>query len=148
MSLSLHTLQTAPGSTKRRKRVGRGNSSGHGTYSTRGQKGQKSRSGGKKGLTKKAIHSLIFHLPKKRGFRSLRPKLATAALEDIVRLFPEGAEVTQARLVSVGLIRGSAKGVRVVGNIKLNKKFTVRAHGFSTAAARAILAAGGQVVQL
>jgi large subunit ribosomal protein L15 len=148
MSLSLHTLKPAAGSTKRRKRVGRGNSSGHGTYSTRGQKGQKARSGGKKGLTKKAIHSLIFHLPKKRGFRSLQPKMATVALEDLVRLFPEGAQINQERLVKVGLIRGSAKGVRVVGNIKLNKKFIVRAHGFSTAAARAILAAGGHVVQL
>ncbi len=71
--LTLHNLKKSKGITKS-KRLGRGNSSGVGTYSTRGMKGQRSRSGGKSGLIARSINSYLLRIPKVKGFKSFKPK--------------------------------------------------------------------------
>ena len=87
--LSLHTIKPNKGETKKRKRVGRGNASGHGTYSGRGQKGQRSRSGGKSGLKRKGMKQILLQTPKLRGFKSDKPKNQVINLVDINKNFKE-----------------------------------------------------------
>ncbi|MEK7097792.1 MAG: uL15 family ribosomal protein, partial [Patescibacteria group bacterium] len=92
MSLSLHTIRPASGSTKKRKRVGRGNASGHGTSATRGTKGQRSRTG-VSGLKRLGMKSMLLSIPKKRGFNSLKSKNQVVNLLDINKHFKEGETV-------------------------------------------------------
>src|SRR4030042_729014 len=73
MAISIETLKPGKGATRKRKRVGRGNASGHGTYSTRGQKGQKSRSG-VSNLRRLGMRQMLLRTPKKRGFKSMYAK--------------------------------------------------------------------------
>ena len=88
MSLSLHTIKPSKGAAKKRKRVGRGNASGHGTYSTRGLKGQKSRSG-VSGLKRLGLKMTLSRIPKKRGFKSPKAKNQVVNLTDINENFKE-----------------------------------------------------------
>ncbi len=115
MSLSLHNLKKAEGSTKRKKRLGRGNSSGHGTYSTRGIKGQRSRSGGKGGLKRLGLKQLIMSTPKKRGFKSARPKNQVISLDDLNNNFKDGETVNPKKLLSLGLINSDRTPVKILG---------------------------------
>jgi len=103
MSLSLHTIKPAKGSTKKRKRVGRGNASGHGTYSTRGIKGQKARSG-VSNLKRLGMKMTLMRTPKKRGFKSLKPKDQVLNLTDINKNFKDGDTINPKILLKKGLI--------------------------------------------
>ena len=125
-----------------RKRIGRGSGSGQGTYAGRGLKGQRARSGGRRGIARRAIKQLIFHLPKARGFKSLRVKATIIQISDLEQ-FPAGATVTPVELCRAGLSRPGER-VKILGRAQLTKKLSVRAHGFSAAARRAITQAGGQ----
>jgi large subunit ribosomal protein L15 len=116
--LSLHTIKTAKGSAKKNKRVGRGNSSGHGTYSTRGLKGQKSRSG-VSGLKRLGLKKQLLQIPKSRGFRSLSPKNQVVSVKMINHNFKDGETVTPAALFAKKLIGSAAKPVKVLGKDKL-----------------------------
>ena len=87
--LSLHTIKSAKGATKKRKRVGRGNASGQGTYSGRGIKGQKSRSG-VSGLKRLGMRQILRRIPKQRGFKSLKPDNQVVNLADINKHFKKG----------------------------------------------------------
>lgn len=122
MSLSLHNLKKAEGSTKRRKRVGRGNSSGHGTYCTRGLKGQRSRSGGKGGLKRLGLKSLIIATPKKRGFKSAKPKNQVITLSDLSNNFKDGELVNPKKLLSLGLINNDRLPVKILNSGELKIK--------------------------
>lgn len=98
--MQLHDLTPAPGSTKNRKRVGRGNSSGHGTTSGRGQKGQGSRSGGHQGVPASRVARLrwLCACPSFRGFRNPRRIEYTAVnVERLERKFEDGAVIDGAR---------------------------------------------------
>jgi len=145
MSIGLHNLKPALGSRKKRKRVGRGNSSGHGTYSTRGLKGQRSRSGGKSGLKLKGFQRQIQQIPKKRGFKPHKPKMETVNLRDLEAKFKDGDIVTSEKLVEVNLIKDAKNGVKVLGDGKLSKKLIVKVDGFSKSAGRGIVEAGGSM---
>ncbi len=118
MSLSLHNLKSS--SNKRKKRVGRGNASGHGTYSTRGIKGQKARSGGGR-RPAFGLH-LAQHLPKIRGFKSRIPKMDIVNLQDINRFFQDGAMITPRTLLKVKLVDNIKKGVKILGQGELKLK--------------------------
>jgi len=139
----LHDLSPAGGSKKRRKRVGRGPGSGRGKTSTRGEKGQKARSGG-------SVHPrfeggqmpLIRRIPK-RGFKSLnRVEYQVVNVRDLERL--EG-DVTPQSLKAAGLIRSLGKPVKVLGVGEVAKAFAVSAHAFSGSARTKIEGAGGSV---
>ena len=146
--MKLGDLRPAKGARKRRKRVGRGPSSGHGKTSTRGHKGHKARSGGgKTGGFEGGQMPLYRRLPK-RGFKNpYRREFAIVNLVDLARVFPQGGEVGVDALVTAGLVkRGAAGLVKVLGDGELTAglALTVHAHAFSKAAAQKIQAAGGR----
>ncbi len=147
MTLGLHNLKKSTGSTHRKKRVGRGNAS-TGTYSGRGMKGQRSRSGGKKGLTAKGVKGYILRIPKKRGFRSLKEAPVAINLESLEKLFANGEIVTAKKLFKAGLLKKSARTYKILSKGKLSKKLTVQAYAFSKTARQAIVNAGGQIETL
>ncbi len=141
MTIGLHNLTTNRPSRPRR-RIGRGSGSGQGTYAGKGLKGQRARSGGRRGIARRAIKQLIFHLPKERGFKSLRAKAEIIQVSALEKFTPETV-VTPLELRRVGLC-ALGRRIKVLGSGPLSKKLTVRAHGFSQAARRAITQAGGQ----
>ena len=143
--MKLHEMKPAPGSTKRRKVVGRGRGSGHGTTAGRGGKGQTARTGSSiPAWFEGGQMPLIRRLPK-RGFTNIFKKDYAIINVEILDRFESGQEVTPALLVSQGLIRSRHDGVKVLGTGALTKAFTVHAHKFSQSAAAKIEAAGGKV---
>ncbi len=134
---------------KKRKRVGRGDSSGHGTYSGRGQKGQRSRSGGKKGLKLKGLKPIIKRVPKLGGFRSLRPRYMPINLEILEKLVFQGIiKIAPRILLEKKIIRNPKEKVKVLGRGKLSKPIEVAAHAFSKSAEKAIKKAGGTIIKI
>lgn len=144
MPLTLSSLKSFRGSSKRKKRLGRGNSSGHGTFSTRGSKGQKARSGGRGGLKLKGFKRIMQNVPKLRGFKSLKSKMEVANIKDLESKFEDGANIDVKKLFEAGLIKTDRLGIKILGNGKLVKKFTVKANAFSASAKEAIEKAGGK----
>jgi large subunit ribosomal protein L15 len=143
--MKLHEIKPAPGSTKRRKVVGRGRGSGHGTTAGRGGKGQTARTGSSiPAWFEGGQMPLIRRLPK-RGFTNIFKKNYAIINIEILDRFESGQEVTPALLVSQGLIRSRNDGVKVLGTGVLTKTLTVHAHKFSQSAAAKIEAAGGKV---
>lgn len=141
--MKLHELKPSEGSRHTRKRVGRGYGSGLGKTSGRGQKGQKSRSGGgvRPGFEGGQM-PLIQRLPK-RGFTNpTRKEYAVVNVETLNR-FSEGTVVTPELLIETRVIRKINSGVKILGQGKLENKLTVKAHKFSVSAKEAIEAAGG-----
>jgi len=143
--MRLHDLKPASGSKRRRKRIGRGPGSGRGGHtSTRGQKGQGSRSGSS---TRPGFEGgqlpLARRLPK-RGFNNKR--FATVYIPvnlDSLNQFEDGARVDEAVLREVGLVNGRGDGVKILARGKLEKKLTVCAAAFSASARAAIEEKGG-----
>jgi large subunit ribosomal protein L15 len=143
--MKLDELKPASGSNKKRKRVGRGDGSGHGKTSGRGHKGQGARSGGN---TKPGFEGgqmpLQRRLPK-RGFHNpFRVELAIVNLGQLNKL-PTGSEVTPENLAEHGLVNGKNRRVKILGEGSLSKALIVKAHGFSASAKEKIEAAGGKV---
>jgi len=139
-------LRPPAGAKHKRKRVGRGNASGHGTYSGRGLKGQKARSGpGLRVGFEGGQLPLIRRMSRKRGFTNIfRVEYAEVNLRNLVGRFPAGSEVTPETLVRVGVIKNLKKPVKVLGQGNLEGALTVRAHKFSAAARQKIEASGGK----
>ncbi len=121
--LSLSNIKPNKKRIKKSKRVGRGNASGHGTYSGKGQKGQKSRAG-VSGLKRLGLRSVILQTPKKKGFKSARPKNQIVKVEDINKNFKDKDIITPKALASKGLINTSKKPVKILGKEKLAVKVT------------------------
>ena len=144
--MRLDELKPAPGSRHRRKIVGRGIGSGHGAQSTRGMKGQRSRSGfgGMTGFEGGQM-PLIRRVPK-RGFRhsAFADKFAVVNIGDFEKSFQAKASVTPETLKEAGLFKGSDK-VKVLGSGDLKKALTVQAHAFSASAKEKIEKAGGKI---
>lgn len=145
MELNLNNLQIVKGSKRKKKRVGRGNASGSGTYSGRGQKGQRSRSGGKGGLKRRGLRQLLKSKPKIGGFKSLKPKMANVNIDELEKNFSTGEVVDLKKLISKNLTKFSKSGLKILGNGKLTKKLTVIADAFSESSKKAIIKAGGKV---
>jgi large subunit ribosomal protein L15 len=142
--MRLDDLKPSIGSTKKRKRVGRGDGSGHGKTSCRGHKGQGARSGGnvKPGFEGGQM-PLQRRLPK-RGFHNpFRAEVAVVNLQQ-PDVFSPDTEVTPETLSQSGLIRGKVRIVKILGDGSLSKSLTVKAHRFSTAAREKIEALGGK----
>lgn len=119
--LSLNTLKKAKGSSKKIKRVGRGNASGHGTYSTRGLKGQKSRSG-VSNLKRLGMRKQLLAIPKVRGFKSLKPKNQIVSVKAINANFKDGETVNPEILLEKKLISTLNNPVKILGKEKLTVK--------------------------
>ena len=144
--LTLHNLQSAKKSVRPKKRVGRGNASGQGTYSTRGLKGQRSRSGGKSGLTARSMRSYLLRIPKTRGFKSQHPKPSCVNVKDLQENFENGVTINARDLLKAKLISTTTNGIKILSLGTLSKKFVIEAEYFSTSAKEKIIKAGGQAV--
>jgi large subunit ribosomal protein L15 len=141
MSLNLSNLKPAKGSKKAKKRIGRGGK--RGSYSGKGMKGQKARSG-VSGLTALGFKQTLLRVPKLRGFRSLKPKMAVVNLSDLEKKFNDGDIIGLKQLKRFGLIDSKETSIKVLGNIKISKKFNIVADSYSIPAKAAIEAAGGK----
>ena len=142
--MRLHDLKPRPGAKHRRKRLGQGESSGHGKTSGRGGKGQTARSGSsiRPGFEGGQM-PLIRRIPK-RGFNNARHGTRYLPINlDSLNRFDDGARVDEAALRGVGLANGKADGIKILGGGDLTKKLTVSAHAFSASAKAKIEARGG-----
>jgi len=144
MGTTLSTLAPAPGSTSKKKRVGRGRGSHRGKTSTRGQKGQKARTGhhGARTGFEGGQMPMARRLPK-RGFKNIFRREATPINIGVIAAKFDG-EVTVEQMRDAGLIPRKATLVKVLGEGKIEKALVIRAHKFSKSAVAKIEAAGGK----
>ena len=142
--MKIHELRPAEGSRKSPKRVGRGSGSGMGKTSTRGQKGQWSRSGGgvRPGFEGGQM-PLSRRLPK-RGFTNIFAKKYVAVNVEVLDKFNDGDEVTAESLLEKGIISKTLDGVKFLGRGEVTKKVTVKVAKISESAKEKIEKAGGK----
>jgi large subunit ribosomal protein L15 len=141
--MKLHELKPAEGSRKERKRLGRGIGSGQGKTAGKGHKGQNARSGGGVRLGFEGGQTPLYRRLPKRGFTNINRKEYTIVNLDALNRFVEGTEVTPELLIETGVVSSEKAGIKVLAKGTLEKKLTVKAHKFSSAAKEAIEAAGG-----
>ncbi len=115
MTLTPHTIKPATGATRGRKRVGRGNATGHGTYSGKGQKGQKSRAG-VSNLKRLGMRQILLKTPKERGFKSDKPKNQVVNLELLNEHYGSGDTVSPQSLYKKGMISDTNMPVKILGS--------------------------------
>jgi len=146
--MELNNLRPSIGSTKNRKRIGRGTGSGHGKTATKGHKGQKARSGGSiKAGFEGGQMPLQRRLPK-RGFTPLdRIEYSLVNISQL-DVFETGSVIDAASLVSKGLIKSDRFAVKILGNGDITKSLKVAANKFSQTAKEKIIAAGGSVEEI
>ncbi|OGO07169.1 MAG: 50S ribosomal protein L15 [Chloroflexi bacterium RBG_13_57_8] len=145
-----NNIAPAPGSRHAAKRVGRGNGSGHGTFSGRGCKGQKARAGNNKmrpGFEGGQL-PLIKRLPRQRGFTNIFRTEYNPVNAGELNVFEAGSEVTPETMLSAGIIKNLKIPVKVLGDGEIDRPLTVRAHKFSASAKAKIEAAGGKVEEV
>lgn len=145
MKLAVHTIKPARGSKHAPKRIGRGNASGHGTYSTRGGKGQTARAGGSHRLALKAFKRMMQSTPKLRGFKSRMEKPAEVYLSDLEKYFTAGAVVNLAALKEQKIIPARVLSAKVLFKGELKKKLVIDGVLCTKSAKAAIEKAGGEV---
>lgn len=145
--MQLHDLTPAPGSRKPRKRVGRGNASGHGTTAGRGDKGQNSRSGGGKGPGfEGGQNPLHMRMPKLGGFKNRnRVVYEIVNVGRLEELYSAGDRVDVDTLFAHGVIKSKTAPVKVLGDGEITKALTVAVDKVSASARAKIEAAGGTV---
>lgn len=142
-------LSPSPGSRHARKRVGRGNGSGHGTYSGRGCNGQKSRAGYKMrpGFEGGQL-PLIKRLPRKRGFVNIfRIEYDTVSL-DKLNIFEPGSEITPEKLLAARIIKSLRHPVKILADGDINHALVIKVNKFSASAKAKIEAAGGKAEEV
>lgn len=143
--MKLHELKLAPGSRKERKRLGRGTGSGLGRNSGKGEKGQKSRSGGGVRLGFEGGQMPLYRRLPKKGFKSLLKKEYAILNLDRLNIFNDGDEVTEQILINRGLIGNLKSGVKILAKGNLERSLTIRVSKFSQSAKEKIEAVGGKV---
>jgi large subunit ribosomal protein L15 len=142
--MRLHDLKPRPGARHRRKRLGQGESSGHGKTSGRGGKGQTARSGSSIRIGFEGGQMPLIRRIPKRGFNNARHGTVYLPVNlESLNCFEDGARVDEAALRSLGLANGRAHGVKILGNGELTRKLSVVAHAFSASAKAKIEAKGG-----
>lgn len=143
--MNLHDLAPAPGSKKRRKRIGRGPGSGHGKTATKGHKGLLARSGGgKRPGFEGGQMPLIRRLPKFGFTNPSRVEYAIVNLKSFEQWTGDGTVTPQA-MVDAGLVKRRRLPIKILGVGELKKSLVVQAHKFSKSAEAKIQAAGGRV---
>ena len=142
--MKLHELRAADGSTKDRKRRGRGTATGQGKTGGRGMNGQNSRSGGGVRLGFEGGQMPLYRRIPKRGFNNIwKTEYAVLNVDDLNR-FENGAVITPELLKDSGIIKQAKDGVKILGDGQLEKSITVKAHKFSKTAEEKIVSAGGK----
>lgn len=145
MKLTIHTIKPTKGSKRAMKRVGRGNASGHGNYSTRGGKGQTARSGGSHRLRMKAFKRMMQSTPKLRGFKSLAVKPSEVFLNDLEKNFNAGDIVDLAVLKEKKIVNSNSRTAKIIMKGVLTKKLTVEGVSCTQSVKTAIEKVGGEV---
>ncbi len=146
--MRLNELRPPKGSTHAKKRLGKGQGTGHGKTSGKGHKGQLSRSGGKSRPWFEGGQMPLQRRLPKRGFTNIFGKEYTIVNLDKLNGFEDGAIVTPKLLKSVGIIKKWKDGVKILGNGELEKSLTVKAHRFSKSALSKIQDAGGKAEEI
>ncbi|HPL97830.1 MAG TPA: 50S ribosomal protein L15 [Smithellaceae bacterium] len=147
--MDLSSLKAPAGASRKRKRLGRGNASGHGGTSGKGHKGQKSRSGGgvRDGFEGGQM-PMARRLPK-RGFRNpFRQSYVAVNLSDLSRVFTKDAVIDEAAIVASGLVKKKGDGIKILAKGEINFPVTVKMAKISMAAKTKITAAGGTVEEV
>jgi large subunit ribosomal protein L15 len=142
--MRIEDIRPAEGSTKNKKRVGRGVGSGHGKTSCKGHKGQKARSGGTKGAGFEGGQMPLQRRVPKRGFKNIFKKEYAIVNLDIIDALKDDAVITPELLVEKGVIKKMKDGLKVLANGSIQRPVTIKANAFSTSAAAKIEAAGGK----
>jgi large subunit ribosomal protein L15 len=142
--MKLHELRPTAGSTKNRKRIGRGGGSGQGTTAGRGMNGQNSRSGGGVRPGFEGGQMPLFRRLPKRGFNNFTRKNWTIVNVETLNKFEDGTEITPELLLETGVLSKVEYGVKILGDGELTKKLTVKANKFTQSAITKIEAAGGK----
>lgn len=146
---NLSNLRPTPGSRRKRKRIGRGDGSGHGTYSGRGIKGQRARSGYSRRAGFEGGQTPLWRRVPKRGFVNIhRREYAYVNLDELMSKYDDGAEVTPEDVLGRGMVDDLKAGLKVLGRGECDKALTVYAHKMSRSARQKLEAAGGQVILL
>jgi len=147
--LSLNNLTPKKEALTRNKiRVGRGDASGHGSYSGKGRKGQKSRTGSRKGLKLFALRQAIMRTPKLRGFKALTPKPAVFNVSDLALNFKEGSVINLAALKELNLVRNDVKTFKILGNGEISIKVVIEGGLVSKTAKEKIEKVGGEIKEI
>jgi large subunit ribosomal protein L15 len=142
--MRLHDLKPRPGAKHRRKRLGQGESSGHGKTSGRGGKGQTARSGSSVRIGFEGGQMPLIRRIPKRGFNNARFAVRYIPVNlEVLNKFEDGATVNEAALRDLGLANGRLKLVKILGDGELTRKLTVHAHAFSASARAKIEKLGG-----
>jgi large subunit ribosomal protein L15 len=142
--MRLHDLKPRPGAKHRTKRLGQGESSGHGKTSGRGGKGQTARSGSSIRIGFEGGQMPLIRRIPKRGFNNARFTTRYIAVNvGELDKFDDGAKVDETALRAMGLANGRADGIKILGEGELSKKLTVNASAFSASAKAKIEAKGG-----
>jgi large subunit ribosomal protein L15 len=143
--MKIHELKPNAGSVNSKKRVGRGNSSGHGTTAGRGTKGQHSRSGSKIRWYFEGGQMPLSRRVPKRGFRNVFAKKYAIINVEQLNKFNDGEIITPERLILDGMVKKIRNGIKILSKGEIKKNLTVKAHKFSKEAINKIEAAGGKV---
>jgi large subunit ribosomal protein L15 len=143
--MRLHDLKPRPGAKHRRKRLGQGESSGHGKTAGRGGKGQTARSGSSIRIGFEGGQMPLIRRIPKRGFNNARFGTTYIPVNvEALNAFDDGARVDEAALRKAGLVNGRGDGVKILGDGELSKKLTVVVNAFSTSAKTKIEGKGGK----
>jgi large subunit ribosomal protein L15 len=143
--MRLHNLKPRPGAKHRTKRLGQGESSGHGKTAGRGGKGQTARSGSSIRIGFEGGQMPLIRRIPKRGFNNTRFTTRYIGVNvGELNKFEDGANVDETALRSVGLANGPGAGVKILGTGELSKKLNVTASAFSASAKAKIEAKGGK----
>lgn len=146
--MNLGALRPPNGSRKKRKRVGRGNGSGHGGTSCRGAKGQNARSGGGVGPAFEGGQMPLTRRLPKRGFRNrFRKKITIVNIGQLAR-FPEGTIIDEALLLSSGLVKGKGDGVKILSKGEIDHALSLKVGLISRGARDKIINAGGEILEV
>jgi large subunit ribosomal protein L15 len=143
--MKLNKLFPAPKSIKKRKRVGRGCSSGHGFTSGRGSKGQNARAGGGVKANFEGGQMPLYRRIPKRGFNNVFKKDYSIVNIEKLNMFNDGDIVSSKELISKGVIKKVVDGIKILAKGSLTKKLTIKANKFSQKAVREIESAGGKI---
>lgn len=143
MTLSLHTIKPAKGSKRKKVRIGRGGK--RGTYSGKGQKGQRARSGGRHNLKRLGMRQLMEQTPKLRGFKSIYKKPEIVNLRALVRKFKDGENVTPEVLLEKRMVAKIINGVKILGKGEIKIKLNISNCAVSASVKEAVEKAGGTI---
>ncbi len=148
--MMIHEITVQAGAHKKRKRIGRGESSGHGKTSTRGTKGSGARAGGEIKVGSEGGNMPLFRRLPKRGFNNneFRQRFSIVNVADLEGHFEAGATIDASALIAKGLVRDERYPVKILGDGELTKKFTIIAGKFTKQAAEKITKAGGTIQAL